>query len=390
MSTRSVYSAAPAASTVTCPVCGQTVPAGEFCGACGAHWASTSARTAGRHHFFAADPAEPMLHLSVVSTLFPHLPHRHRLPFQLALIVTAALLLVLGLLRLTGPSIAVAALAVPLLYLVYLYEVEVYQDEPIPVIGATVVLGVLLGIPWALLTGPLVTRTLLQTVTAGHPSGRDFLVGVLPPLGAQLVMLIGPLLIYAVRRFDEALDGFAFGAAAALGFTFSTTLINLLPELHAGLISTMPLMTDVLNVVLRGLLVPFVNASLSGLLAGVLWLRRGRTRALPAHGWTISLGTAVVVVAVLRVGLGLVNVFVLSMAVAVIAYLAATIVLLLWVRVVIHHMLLAEAVEVTIGPEAPCSHCHHIVPRMAFCPHCGVATRATPKTGIGRTARTFR
>ena len=44
------------------------------------------------------------------------------------MLVVAAALLVLGYLRLTGPSIALAALAVPLLYVLYLYEVEVYVD----------------------------------------------------------------------------------------------------------------------------------------------------------------------------------------------------------------------------------------------------------------------
>jgi hypothetical protein len=65
-------------------------------------------------------------------------------------------------------------------------------------------------------------------------------------------------------------------------------------------------------------------------------------------------------------------------------------VLMLLARIVIHHMLLVEAVTPEIGPYMPCSHCHHIVPRMAFCPVCGVATRATPKTGSGRTARAVR
>ena len=60
------------------------------------------------------------------------------------------------------------------------------------------------------------------------------------------------------------------------------------------------------------------------------------------------------------------------------------------VRVAIHHMLLAEAVDVPEGPILPCTHCRRLVPRMAFCPHCGIATRATPKVGAGRDARGVR
>jgi rRNA maturation endonuclease Nob1 len=53
-------------------------------------------------------------------------------------------------------------------------------------------------------------------------------------------------------------------------------------------------------------------------------------------------------------------------------------------------MLLAEAVTAEIGPAVPCAHCHRIVPRMAFCAHCGVALRATPKTGQRRVAHAVR
>jgi hypothetical protein len=44
-------------------------------------------------------------------------------------------------------------------------------------------------------------------------------------------------------------------------------------------------------------------------------------------------------------------------------------------------MLLAEAAEVPVGPPLTCAHCHRVVPRMAFCPHCGIAVGATPKVG---------
>lgn len=377
--------------SAVCHNCGRDVPSGEFCGACGAHLQTPSADGAGRHHAFAANPAEHVLQLSVISTLFPHLPHRRSAPFRIALAVVAAALLGLGLLRLTGPAIAAAALAVPLLYLAYMYDVEVYEDEPVLVIGATFVLGLLLGIPWAVYVGPIVTRALVVIVTLG-PMPRDvLLVGVFVPLVAQLVMLAGALVIYAVRRrFDEALDGFAFGAAAALGFTLTTTAINLAPDLQAGLVSQAPLVTSVLSVIQHGLLLPILNAGTTGLIAGALWLRRGRVRTLRAHAWATGLPAAILIAVVVRVALGLVDIYTLDLTLAVAAYGILAVILLLLVRVALHHMLLAEAVAVTVGADQPCSHCYRIVPRMAFCPHCGVATRSTPKVGVGRGARTTR
>jgi RsiW-degrading membrane proteinase PrsW (M82 family) len=345
-----------------------------------------------RHYAFAANPTEHVLLLSVISTLFPHLPHRHTTPFRIALLVVAALLMVLGLVRLTGPAIVAAALAVPLLYLTYLYEVEVYESEPSLIIGLTFVLGLLLGIPWALLTAPLVLQILERnSILEGVDLAASLVPGILFTLVAQLLMLVGPLIIYLRRRYDEALDGFTFGVASALGFTLVTTFIDLLPELQLGLVSDMPVVTSVLDVLQRGLLIPFLNASTTGLLAGALWLRRGRTRAPAAHGWSTSLVNAILIAALARLVLGMVAIVAgNAIAYEVIAYVVVTMILLLMVRVSLHHMLLAEAVDVPIGAPLPCTHCHRIVPRMAFCPHCGVATRATPKTGAGRSGRAIR
>lgn len=373
-----------------CATCGRDIPAGEFCGACGAHLLSQGRTARDRVHAFAANPNEHVFHLSLVSTLFPHLPHRRSAPFRLALLGVVGALVVLGVLRLTPASIAVAAVSVPLIYLVYLYEAEVYQKEPVLVVGATFFVGLLVGIPWAIFTGPIVTGAALQ-VSAGSGTDGILLAGVVLPVATQLIMLLGALALFFSRRyFDEALDGFTFGAAAALGFSLSTAIVNLLPELRDGLYSVTPVAANVLHVVQRGLLVPIINASTTGLVAGALWLGRGRTRNDMSHTISTSLVVGLVVAMVAQVGLGLVSVLEPSSVISVGAYAATAVFLLLWVRLAIHYMLLSEAVDVTVGPAGPCSHCYRVVPRMPFCPNCGVATRATPKSGTGASGRAVR
>src|SRR6185437_1159618 len=213
------------------------------------------------------------------------------LPFQVALAVTTLLLVLLGLLRWTGPSIALASLAVPILYLVYLYEVEVYEDEPVLVIGATVGFGAVLGAVWAYFSGPTLTDILLRDTLFGASFSRILEGGVLLPLVAQALMLAGALVLFTRRRYDEALDGFPFGAAGALGFTAAGTLVNLLPSLRDGLISSASSTDSLLILLTRGLGVPLVNAGLTGLVAGALWLRRGPIRRLRYHRLLVSLGT---------------------------------------------------------------------------------------------------
>ncbi|HZT96113.1 MAG TPA: PrsW family glutamic-type intramembrane protease [Chloroflexota bacterium] len=370
-----------------CPVCGQDVPAGEYCGACGAYLRTGSAA---RSHAFAAHPEEHLFHPGIISTLFPHLPRRHAAPFRLALLAGVVVLVVFGLLGLTGAGIATAALVVPLLYLIYLYEVDVYEDEPLIVIGSTFILGLLIGIPWALYTGHFSTDTLVANATFGAPLWKILAYGPGLSLAAQALMLVGCLVIYARKRYDEVLDGFVFGAAGALGFTLAVTVVELWPQLSQGVRSGAPTVDNTLAILGRGLLLPFIAATATGLIGGALWLRRGKTRPATAFGWTTRIDSVVLLVICLWVGLGLVNVLVTSIVVTVCIYAAVAMVLLLAARVALHHMLLAEAVDTRVGPDTVCFHCHHSVPRMAFCPHCGVATRATPKTGHGRLERAYR
>ena len=65
-------------ATVICDVCGNAVPAGSFCGACGSRFVSSSGSigTATRRgrEAYAADPDEPVLLVAIVSTLFPTCP----------------------------------------------------------------------------------------------------------------------------------------------------------------------------------------------------------------------------------------------------------------------------------------------------------------------------
>lgn len=360
-----------------CSVCGNQIPEGEYCGACGAHLPTSSAHRAGA---FAADPGQHVLHPNVVSTLFPHLPHRQSTHFRLGLLGLGIILVALGVLRLTGPEIAVAAASVPVLYVLYLYEVEIYEEQPLLVIALTFGLGLVLGAPWAILTGPIVTHALLAHLTNNTTTASLLAVGVVIPLGAQVLMLAGALVLYRLGRYREPLDGFTFGAAGALGFALATTLVNLAPELQRGLVGGAPATTNALVVLARGLLVPFLDASTTGLLAGALWLRRVPTRRLP-FSWLASLPAAIAVAAIVRIILGISAITVLRTGVVVLSYLITAAALLLWVRLALHRLLLAHREDVVIGPAQVCCNCHHVVPRMRFCPHCGIATAATPRTG---------
>jgi hypothetical protein len=285
-----------------------------------------------------------VLQPSVTSTLFPHLPQQRSAPFRLALLAVAAALLLLGYLRLTGPFVAVAAAAIPALYGIYLHEVAVYRDEPVYSIGITAGISLALGAIWAFLTRHFITQTLvLVTMPQGAPIGRILLVAVLFPLVAQFFMLVGPLILRYTRPHDDVRDGFAFGAASALGFVFASTLIYLAPELQSGPFAVASGTLFALRAVLHGLLVPLIDAGTTGITAAALWLHGRKVRSVPQYGWTTSVWVALAVAAVVQVGLGLVDVLVVSSTTAILIYLGVAVALLFWVRIALHFMLLTEA-----------------------------------------------
>lgn len=65
-----------------------------------------------------------------------------------------------------------------------------------------------------------------------------------------------------------------------------------------------------------------------------------------------------------------------SLLVSTLLWLLGAAVLGVYLRLVLHHALLAELADREIGPDAPCPECHRLVPTMQFCPACGVARRA--------------
>ncbi len=363
---------------VTCPHCGSIVPEGEFCGHCGAHLTAGSAR---RTHAFAAVPAERVAQLSIVTTLFPHLPHRRGGPFRLALVAGGLVVVVLAALHLLAFATVAAVLVLPVLYLMYLYEVEIYESEPWLVVGATMVMGGLLGIAFTMLAG----GALSQLQLTGDRETAFILAGVVIPVVSQALMLAGPLFLYLFRdRFREPLDGLTFGAASALGFTLASSLTQYWPLLSGPVIGSGSALDWAVRLTRTGLLVAIVNACTTALVAAALWLQRFDRRR---HGrpWRSSLLASILVAFGVQVVLGMLEFAAqdLILNVAVIGFAAAA--LLLYLRLAIHEALLVEGAEHEIGPDAPCPECHRVVPTMAFCPHCGAARAAASKQGRGRT-----
>lgn len=363
---------------VMCPHCGSMVPAGEFCGHCGAHLTRSDAT---RRHAFAAVPSEPVVHLSIVSTLFPHLPHRRGGAFRWALLAAAVAVSLLAALHLFAPATIAAVFALPVLYLLYLYEVEVYDSEPWLLIASTMVVGAILGYAFTAFTGGAVEGLDIS----GDKGTHLWFAGVVIPIVAQALMLVGPFFLFFYRRgLREPLDGMTFGAASALGFTLAMMLTALWPLLDGPLVGSGSPLDWALRLLNAGVLIMLVNASTTSLVTASVWLRRYDLRRA-GRGWETGVPATALVAVGAQVILGILSVVIseLVLQVAIRALVAAA--LLMYLRLVIHKSLLAEGAAHEIGPDAACPECHRIVPTMLFCPACGVARAAAKQTRMHST-----
>ncbi|HEY3195251.1 MAG TPA: PrsW family glutamic-type intramembrane protease [Candidatus Dormibacteraeota bacterium] len=345
------------------------VPAGNYCGHCGAHLITANSS---RRHAFAAVPSEHVVHLSIVSTLFPHLAHRRGGAFRWALLAGSTGVVVLAALHLFAPATAAAVFLLPVLYLLYIYEVEVYDSEPWLLIAATLAAGAVLGYIFTAATGDTVARLTLT----GDTADSFLLSGVALPIAAQSLMLAGPLFLYFFRpELREPLDGVTFAAASALGFTLSTTLTAMWPLLGGPLIGTGSPLDWALRLLSAGILTSLINAGTTSLLTAGIWLHRyDRRRA--ARGWEASILTTLVVAVGVQVSVGALTAVIPDVVLQVGVRGLAAAALVIYLRLVIHQALLAEGAEHEIGPDARCPECHHVVPTMLFCPSCGVARSA--------------
>ena len=373
-----------AMATMPCPVCGKTVPRGAFCGLCGAHlfprpedgpdWLRIRA--------YGAAPGEHVLRPSVVSSLFPQLPHSSRRAFQVGLAAVILALVVFALLRWQPPLIAISALGLPLLFLIYLHQSCVFDDLPVRTLLITAVLGVGLGVGWALLTGTVVTRTYGVAPGAGMAWERLLREGLVVQLGGAVLMLVPVVLVRMSRpAIRESLDGFVIGSLGAISFTAAATLTRLAPQLATGMVARdRPIGGLLVEAGIRGVAMPLTAAAVGGMVGAALWFR-GRPDTPQRHRWhALAAPLPGFVVLIVYAGLGLIDVAQLPQSVQLGLYMVITVLALLALRVVLHMDLLHEKHDRGSGAPLLCPNCDHVIPDMAFCPNCGVAANASSRS----------
>ncbi|MDQ2635660.1 MAG: zinc ribbon domain-containing protein, partial [Actinomycetota bacterium] len=344
---------------------------------------------------YGAAPDEHLLAPSPTSSLFPHLPQRSRTAFRLGLVVLLATLATFTLLRLPAALVTVAALGLPVLFVIYLWESDAFRDFGFRTLARTAALGVGLGLGWVLLTEATITRSYELGLTEGIDWDRILRDGVVIPVGGVVLMLVPAVIVRMARPpTREALDGFLVGALGALAFTAASTLAHLAPQFGTGVVSRQPMESLLVEAGIRGVAEPVTAAAAGGLIGAALWFRRppSKQNQRPALVRGVLVGFAVSVLTVC-LALGVVDAAAPAQLFMLAMHLLLAAVGLLLLRIGLHLALLHEAHdEIQADEPLLCPHCGHVVPDMAFCPACGVATRASSRSSrrFRRTARPVR
>ena len=361
---------------ITCNQCGNQVPRLKFCIRCGDpladEYAAESVREDRRR--FAAAPDERVNSIAFISTFFPQLPRADMRSFRLAFAMGVAIIVGLALFGFFPIALAAAAVLVPLLMVLYLWDVDVYEDEPLWIIGATMLWGAVAGIVYGWLV-----RSLPTASGFGRPDLTETLIaGVGLPILEGALMVAGPLLLLRVKSFNDVLDGATFGAASAVSFSGAHLIIQALPIFGAGLRPQGDPLPWVIQLLSLGVLQPVIAAGAIGAFAAAVWLRyRAPVKdhnALGPFGQPIP---ALIAALALLVAAGLAKTLLTlipqTLVLAVIAAIA-----LLWLRQALHLGLLEESREISVERDMLCPNCGLITPEHTFCGNCGISLRALP------------
>lgn len=378
---------------MNCHRCETDLPVGaKYCHACGADPVRAGEKGGGRRHSFAAQPGQPLFSFDIVSSMMPLASDTAPQTYRTALLGGALVPTIFVLLGWLPSAFVAAALIVPVVYLVYIYDVNEWEDQPVPVVMGTVVAAAVLSIGFTLLWSEVILGE--GSVGRGASSWQlstMLITCLLVPVVGELLRQIGPIVLSRMPKFDDLIDSITFAIAAGATFAAVETIvlnramITGPSDLDGG--DTLTWWILLLN---AGLLKPIVYGSASAIaisaFSGIGEGYDGFSRR-----YVVGLGEAMAYGIVFQFGLytgdqiGGQNGALVSLGVSLVVALTV----IVRVRLALHNGLMEAALEAarnhaetkhSAHGEAWCAHCEMpLVPGAAFCSACGAAVRAAPK-----------
>jgi hypothetical protein len=363
----------------------------HFCHVCGQDLRSADS---GRRHSFAAKPDEPVASFAVISSIMPRGSGQRPQTYRIALTIALAVALVAAIFGALPIAVLVAAFAVPIVYIVYLYDVNLWEDEPVRVtllaFGLTALLATGFTILWRAMIGPVVViQGPNTTLIYGPQVGTFLLIALLVPIVGEAIRQVGPILLASRPEFDDLMDGLTFGVISGVAYACFDTLVRHWDLLTGGIATQNPGLWVGL-IFLEGFVKPLLMGTATGIAcAEFSGLGRGYDGFTPRYFGAV----AVAIVANIAyqsgiylftfIGTPTTGVFLsIGWGMLIVALL------ILRIRNVLHTGLMEAALESSArsagagatGELQFCAHCEMpLQGGAAFCNACGTAVRATAK-----------
>lgn len=366
-----------------CPACDSVVPAARFCGHCGAELDRpvTGLRVMVRPRVYATAHREPVWLPRISSTLFPRFPGEIRKPFRIGLILVAIGILIFSALRLNAPLGVTATIGWPLLFLLYVWQSDVFRDVPLRILGIATALGIGLGVGWWLAAGEVLATSYGVSTASSLQLTRVIHTGFLITLGGAALMLVPAFVTRLVPMpVRESLDGFVIGAAGALWYSTAATTTITAPSFVQGLSVGYSAGRMLQDAVTYGIVNPIVTTAAGGLVGLSLWFRPDRRPGRHPKRARGMLTAATLLAVGIYAAVWFVDAQALPRAADLLAKLTLAALALVTVRAAVQVALLHEAPDPATEVPLLCVHCEKVVPDLTFCVSCGVAARASSRT----------
>jgi hypothetical protein len=314
---------------------------------------------------------------SLVSTLFPQLPRDSQPSYRLALGFGTAAVVVLAILGLFPVALIAAALLLPVLVVLYLVDVNSYEEEPVWAMSLTIGWGAAAGVGFGLLA--LAAAPSAASVIVNGTSQYLVLQGLVLPFCGFFVLLLGPLILLRYQRFNQVLDGVTFGVSAAAAFSCAQAITYGAHLIGDGLQPGGAVLPWIWRLLSWALGMPILTMGAAAAACAALWLKyRAPARDAGALGPLGHPAVALPLAGLLVMG-GAVGETFLPAGGWLIWLAAFDLVAISLLRRSIHIGLLEESSETPIGGDIVCPNCGHVTAQHTFCGHCGVSLQALPK-----------
>lgn len=379
---------------MVCKHCHESLPdVSIYCSKCGS---PTQEGRSARRDAYAVQPTENVVQLALVSTVMPHTNRVTGNRYRWALAIAVVIVTVFTLTGILSAAILAAAFSVPFVYLLYIYDLNVWEDTPAPVVGLVLILTGVLGVLVSLVFYRWVFEDQFLELTGSTGAGLDtvpvgaFLLFVLLlPVIAEIAMNIGPVLLARLPKFDDMIDGLTFGVAAGTAFAAAETIVAYWSVFTSGELHTTQGVGNWIPVILSLMIVKaLVYGSATGL-AVAAFSGRGEGYDGFTGRYFLELIFAMLSLAVYWGGVRILAYADYGLWLGLIWGVIVLALLLLRIRVVLHTALLEVALEdaaenrrgtAAVTDGGWCPDCEMpLLPDAVFCVACGQSVRATSK-----------